>query len=47
MWLKSISIRNEDADELISIGTVGLIKAVLTFDHTEKQQIGGLCGKMH
>ena len=30
---------DEDADDLISIGTVGLIKAVLTFDHTKNNRL--------
>lgn len=29
----------EDADDLISIGTIGLIKAVTTFDHTKNNRL--------
>lgn len=29
----------EDSDDLISIGTIGLIKAVMTFDHTKNNRL--------
>lgn len=30
---------DEDSDDLISIGTIGLIKAVMTFDHTKNNRL--------
>ena len=35
---------DEDADDLISIGTVGLIKAVLTFDNTKNNRLREIFG---
>ncbi len=34
-------------EDLISIGTIGLIKAVNTFDPEKKEQVGHLCQPMH
>lgn len=31
--------QDEDSDDLISIGTIGLIKAVMTFDHTKNNRL--------
>lgn len=31
--VKKYSVNNNDSDDLISIGTIGLIKAISTFDH--------------
>ena len=36
---------DEDADDLISIGTVGLIKAVLTFDHTKNNRLAAYAAR--
>ena len=36
---------DEDADDLISIGTVGLIKAVRTFDHTKNNRLAAYAAR--
>ena len=33
--LKKYYTQSEEQDDLISIGTIGLIKAISTFDHTK------------
>lgn len=36
---------DEETDDLISIGTIGLIKAVQTFDHTKNSKLGTYAAK--
>lgn len=36
---------DEDSDDLISIGTIGLIKAVMTFDHTKNNRLAAYAAR--
>lgn len=39
MWQRSTRGSDEDSDDLISIGTIGLIKAVATFDNSKNNRL--------
>ena len=45
--VKKFDNTSEDSDDLISIGTIGLIKAINTFDVSSKHATGYLCGPVH
>lgn len=42
---KKYQTSDEETDDLISIGTIGLIKAVQTFDHTKNSKLGTYAAK--
>ena len=44
--VKKYQSAEDDMEELISIGTIGLIKAVDTFDHEKASKTFNLCGEM-
>lgn len=44
--VKKYQSAEDDMEELISIGTIGLIKAVDTFDQEKAQKTFYLCGEM-
>ena len=43
--VKKYSLTNEDADDLISIGTIGLIKAITTFNSDKGTKLATYAGK--
>ncbi len=45
--VKKFSNTGEDTEDLISIGVIGLIKAINTFDPQKKDALGNLCGPLH
>lgn len=44
--MKKYYAQTSDQEDLISIGTIGLIKAVSTFDSSKGIRAGHLCGQM-
>lgn len=42
---KKYQSQDEDADDLISIGTIGLIKAVMTFDHRKNNRLAAYAAR--
>lgn len=42
---KKYQIQEEDSDDLISIGTIGLIKAVSTFDYRKNNRLAAYAAK--
>ncbi|MBQ3008886.1 MAG: sigma-70 family RNA polymerase sigma factor, partial [Oscillospiraceae bacterium] len=42
---KKYAINTQDTEDLISIGTIGLIKAVQTFDYTKSTRFSTYAGK--
>ncbi len=45
--IKKYAFTDKETDDLLSIGTIGLIKAVNTFDVSRGKSIVELCGKMY
>ena len=43
--VKKYQTSDEETDDLLSIGTIGLIKAVQTFDHTKNSKLGTYAAK--
>ena len=44
---KKYANTGKEVDDLISIGTIGLIKAISTFDPDKKNQAGHLCSQVY